>query len=107
MNKRIKAIMATSLLFVNFMPLTNVLASETTEPDYGETYCIEESEVHHPKKKCDDETNIKIIKKNIKCLSDCEKKEFEEICKCYSKEKKLTNEQKCKILKLREVVIKA
>ena len=105
MKKKITNILAASLLIANFLPVTNAIATTNTEPDYDTIYTIEET--HHYKDKCDEKMNMKIIKKNLKCLSDCEKKEFEEIYSAYKKDKKITNEQKCTLIKLREVVIKS
>ena len=105
MNKKITKILATSVIVSNLLPLTNAIAATTIEPDYDTINTIEET--HHYNDKCDEKANIKIIKKNLNCLSACDKKDFEEITKEYKKNKKLTNEQKCKLIKLREQVIKS
>lgn len=105
MKKRFINILATSLLVVNLLPMSNAFATTNKEPDYDTINTIEET--HHYKDKCDEKMNMKIINKNINCLSDCEKKSYEEICAVYKKDKKLSNEQKCTLIKLRDVVIKS
>ena len=104
MNRKITKILAASVIITNFLPLTSALAA-TIDSDYDTINTIEDT--HHYKDNCDDQMNIKIIKKNMSCLSDCEKKDFVGICKSYKENKKLTNEQKCTLIKFREEVIKS
>lgn len=105
MNKRIYKILSTSLLLVNLLPTSQALASNYNTNRTNNNYILVTE--HKDKEKCNDEMDIKIVKKNIKFLSTEEQKEFEDICKCYKKNKSLTNEEKCKIRKYKQNILKA
>ena len=100
MNKKFILIITSSILFFSIMPKTISYSSVT----YNENNCDcnDEKKEHN----LNDERELLLIEKNINYLSDNEKNEFKIICENYNKNNSLSSENKIKLAKFKNSIIK-
>ena len=101
MNKKITKIFASSLMLINLMPTTQVLANNCNNNDSYINYTCEH------KDNSDNEMDIKIVKQNINHLSEKEQAEFNNIYQYYEKNKTLNDTEKNKLIQYKQTILKS